>query len=192
MSQLLIAASGGSKLRKGFTLIELLVVIAIIAILVALLLPAVQQAREAARRSQCKNNMKQLGTGLHNYLDTFSVFPPSNNFDSSITGGTAGLNTIDNTYTNVCYMNHRGWLYVLPFIDQQAAYGELNLDASTGTYDRVGNGNPCGGDPFANGNSAVVSKTINSFHCPSAAPSQHLVFQRCFAVTSPSDFRRTY
>lgn len=84
-----------SQKQRGFTLIELLVVIAIIAILIALLLPAVQQAREAARRTQCKNNLKQLGLALHNYHDIYTRFPPANiNQGNSTTEAAWGWTTL--------------------------------------------------------------------------------------------------
>ena len=91
-----------SKIR-GFTLVELLVVIAIIGILIALLLPAVQAAREAARRSQCSNNLKQIGLALQNYHDTFKVFPPGALYDSSATSN--GGDRIS------------GWVLILPFME---------------------------------------------------------------------------
>ncbi|MDP1796770.1 MAG: DUF1559 domain-containing protein [Planctomycetaceae bacterium] len=108
--------SGLLRRRSGFTLIELLVVIAIIAILIALLLPAVQQAREAARRTQCKNNVKQLGLALHNYHDTFLVFPPG-----------AVLNT------SVASAPHQGWGWntmCLPYMDQAPLYNLINFSNS--------------------------------------------------------------
>lgn len=101
----------------GFTLIELLVVIAIIAILIALLLPAVQQAREAARRTQCKNNMKQIGLALHNYHDVHGRFPPT-----QIMVHYAGPNN-----TNPQPRNHTWISLILPFFEQTALYNSINF-----------------------------------------------------------------
>ncbi len=101
-----------TRTRVGFTLIELLVVIAIIGVLVALLLPAVQQAREAARRSQCKNNLKQIGVALHNYLDTHRVFPPGYLYEP----GAQNENAMG-----------FGWgAMTLPFLDQSPLYAQFN------------------------------------------------------------------
>lgn len=102
---------------RGFTLIELLVVIAIIAILIALLLPAVQQAREAARRTQCKNNMKQLGLALHNYHDVHRAFPP---------GWIAVDGRVQNAHDG---LNGAGWgTMILPYLDQAPLYELFNAD----------------------------------------------------------------
>lgn len=103
------------RVRKAFTLIELLVVIAIIAVLIALLLPAVQQAREAARRSQCKNNLKQMGLALHNYHDVHNTFPP----------GWVDLRTSSSS----TYKNLWGWgTFILPYLDQAPLYQQVNFD----------------------------------------------------------------
>src|SRR5471030_464904 len=105
---------------RGFTLIELLVVIAIIAVLIALLLPAVQQAREAARRTQCKNNLKQLGLAMFNYEGTYGRFP----FASFVPWGRTGKDD--------CHMDYNGqfgpnWgVALLPFIEQSALYTSMN------------------------------------------------------------------
>jgi prepilin-type N-terminal cleavage/methylation domain-containing protein len=143
--------------RRGFTLIELLVVIAIIAILVALLLPAVQQAREAARRAQCKNNLKQLAVALHNYEETHTTFPP-------------GLVTVNPTATVVICSLGTGFgasdswteaqsgagvhgtswmLQILPYVEKNTLYEEWNFGLSP------------------SGNRSVGETDISFFYCPS-------------------------
>tara|TARA_R110002095_G_C4228622_1_gene237788 strand:+ start:709 stop:1671 length:963 start_codon:yes stop_codon:yes gene_type:complete len=114
--------SKNSHQQRGFTLIELLVVIAIIAILIALLLPAVQQAREAARRSQCKNNLKQIGLALHNYNSTHSVFSP----------GAVAVTALPPTdwclKTSGGYSDFAPWtVLILPYLEQAALYDDFNF-----------------------------------------------------------------
>jgi prepilin-type N-terminal cleavage/methylation domain-containing protein/prepilin-type processing-associated H-X9-DG protein len=125
---------------KGFTLIELLVVIAIIAVLVAILLPAVQQAREAARRSNCSNNLKQLGIALHSYHETHGCFPISiapSVRDSSVTGAWRGFSV---------------QALLLPYMDQAAIYNKLDFN---NRYDEAPNTN------------TDVRAKIAAFICPS-------------------------
>ena len=116
--------SAHTPARAGFTLIELLVVIAIIAILIALLLPAVQQAREAARRTQCKNNLKQLGLALHNYESTYNVLPPGWVASQGLTYPAGGGNSTTGTDGHGSW----GWAaLVLPYIDQAPLFNSLQV-----------------------------------------------------------------
>ncbi len=131
--------------RRGFTLIELLVVIAIIAVLIALLLPAVQAAREAARRSQCVNNLKQMGLAVHNYLSTNAVFPLQTMYPAS-------------------QADSWGWSYgwglgLLPHLEQTAAYNAFNF--SIGIFGNAG------GNTYQMGNSTVMNMKLAVYLCPS-------------------------
>ncbi|WP_339734081.1 DUF1559 domain-containing protein [uncultured Gimesia sp.] len=130
---------------RGFTLIELLVVIAIIAILIALLLPAVQQAREAARRSQCKNNLKQMGIAFHNYHETFRILPPGFNVDLVVANTSTGNGGL-------------GWSgSILPGIDQANVYNTIDFNADWGT----------------GANEEACATFISVYRCPSDTTVDH-------------------
>lgn len=125
--------------RKAFTLVELLVVIAIIGILVALLLPAIQAAREAARRSECGNNMKQLGLALHNYHDTMGTFPP----------GGISCGNCNYTYGRPHWTT---WtIAILPYMEQQALYDRYDQNQ----------------DNLSDANRYVVQQFLDGHACPS-------------------------
>lgn len=135
--------------RSGFTLIELLVVIAIIAVLIALLLPAVQQAREAARRTQCKNNLKQLGLALHNFHDTYLRFPPGAANDMTPFGTNSGASW------------GSSWkVYILPYVDQGPIFSK---------WDFAG-----GSSGYTNGTNVALANglVLPAYRCPSSTMPQ--------------------
>ena len=150
-----------TRFRKpsGFTLVELLVVIAIIGILIALLLPAVQAAREAARRSQCANSFKQVGVALHNYHSTHRTFPPGMIFWHTDQKNTPLCGPVGTTPSGI----YAGWswgAFLLPFLEKNALYDSIDFSAGTSIY------HP--------GNFRAAAEQVNAFLCPSD-PQKELV-----------------
>jgi prepilin-type N-terminal cleavage/methylation domain-containing protein/prepilin-type processing-associated H-X9-DG protein len=145
-----------SARSPGFTLIELLVVIAIIAVLIALLLPAVQAAREAARRSQCVNNLKQMGVAIHNYHDALGVFPPA-----AIMHGADDL--AFNCTGNGVSRSHGLFTYILPYLEQGNLYNAVNFTFASGTTNgALQYGVLPGAVQFT-----AFSAAVNTYICPS-------------------------
>jgi prepilin-type N-terminal cleavage/methylation domain-containing protein len=144
--------------HSGFTLVELLVVIAIIGILIALLLPAVQAAREAARRSQCINNSKQIALGLQEYADVFKMFPQDALYGTQFNPGYqwAAQGPLDQTWC----------VSIFPFVEQRPLYDAINK--KTGMGRQPYNGQQNGGlNTPPNYNGWLLEQTLPNFRCPS-------------------------
>jgi prepilin-type N-terminal cleavage/methylation domain-containing protein len=154
--------SSGFQKRRGFTLVELLVVIAIIGILIALLLPAVQAAREAARRSQCLNNLKQMGIALQNYHDIHRVFPPA-----LIGSGRMAYNYPAGQGNNFV-QNTTGFMLITPQLEQSAIYSLYNFNLPSSISNPASGGKPlAAGVTTSVANQPAYNKALPVFTCPS-------------------------
>jgi prepilin-type N-terminal cleavage/methylation domain-containing protein/prepilin-type processing-associated H-X9-DG protein len=151
--------TGRSRIRSGFTLIELLVVISIIGVLVALLLPAVQAAREAARRAHCLNNLKQIGLALANYESSLRTYPPGAIYYNS---GDGGPNKCSGLHASRAF---GAFALLLPYVEQSAAFNAINFQLASG-----GNGGVWGGLPAGAINSTGLGVRVSSYICPSDEP----------------------